>query len=210
MSSDSEISRRLVQLGVAALHESSGRRNLHRGLWLIIGEPFAGRAVTVELPAGDNLGVHLALEAAGHGSVVCIASAGRGLYGVVGDLLVEAGRARGIAGFVIDDGIRDVVDLAPPPAIAARGISALGTVKRRLRRRVGADVSLGGVLVAAGDWIVCDRDGVCTVAKHDLDEVVARAELRVEREDELRGRLRRGTTSRSALGLPSDAPPSIR
>lgn len=59
MHSDSDTSARLVELGVAALHEASGRRGLIEGVHLIVGDPFAGPAVTVALPAGDNLGVHL-------------------------------------------------------------------------------------------------------------------------------------------------------
>ncbi len=209
MRSDSDLARRLVELGVATLHESSRRRSLARGIRLLVGEPFAGRAVTVGLPAGDNLGVHLALEAAPAGSVVCVASAGRGLYGVLGDLLLESGRARGVAGFAIDDGIRDMASLAGPPSVAALGVSARGTVKRRLRQPVGAGVPLGGVLVAADDWIVCDADGVCVVPQRDVDEVIERAESRVEHEDGLRERLRGGTPSRTLLALSADPPASI-
>ena len=47
---------RLVELGVATLHEAAGRRHLVRGVRLLVGEPFAGPAVTVGVPAGDNLG----------------------------------------------------------------------------------------------------------------------------------------------------------
>src|ERR1700693_5326862 len=62
MHSDNAIADQLVDLGVATLHEALGRRNLPAGLTLLVGEPFAGQAVTVGLPAGDNLGVHLALD----------------------------------------------------------------------------------------------------------------------------------------------------
>jgi 4-hydroxy-4-methyl-2-oxoglutarate aldolase len=198
-----------VQLGVATLHESNRRRSLLQGIHLLVGEPFAGRAVTVELPAGDNLGVHLAIEQAGPGAVVGVASRGRGLYGVVGELLAEAGRARELAGLVIDDGIRDLGQLTAPPAIAARGTAARGTVKQRLRRAVGTEVSLGGVLVATGDWLVCDADGVCSLSADDLEAVVARAEERVVREGAARERLREGTLSRAVFDLPPSGPASI-
>jgi 4-hydroxy-4-methyl-2-oxoglutarate aldolase len=73
-----ELARRLIELGVATLHEAAGRRGLLHGVRLFVGEPFAGPAITVALPAGDNLGLHLALEAAKPGSVVCVGSAGGG------------------------------------------------------------------------------------------------------------------------------------
>src|SRR5262245_25855068 len=145
--SDSTLAQRLVEIGVATLDETTRRQGFLTDVQLILGRPFAGRAVTVALPAGDNLGIHLALQEAQEGSVVCAASAGRGLYGVVGDLLLEAARVRGIAGFVLDDGIRDSAQLEPPPSIAARGITARGTAKRRLRQAVGAPVAVGNVLI---------------------------------------------------------------
>src|SRR2546422_11256137 len=104
MRSDSDIAGRLVESGVAALHEALERRHLLTGISLLLGEPFAGRALTVGLPAGDNLGLHLALEVAEPGSVICAASMGLGLYGAIGEILHEAGRARDVAGFVLDDG----------------------------------------------------------------------------------------------------------
>jgi 4-hydroxy-4-methyl-2-oxoglutarate aldolase len=192
----------LAGLGVATLHEASGRRGLASGLHLLVGEPFAGPAVTVALAAGDNLGVHLGIEAAAAGSVVCIASGGGGEYGVYGDLLHEAARARGVAGLVIDDGIRDIVELEPPPSVACRGVRALGTVKRRVRQPVGADVSLGGILVRPGDWAVVDRDGVFILPRDEVETLLAAARSRVEKEAGLRVQLRDGVLSRELFGLP--------
>ena len=200
---DSELSARLLQVGVATLHEALGQRHLTSGVRLLVGEPFAGAAVTVELPSGDNLGVHLALEAAPSGSVVCVGSAGRGRFGVIGELLLESARTRGVAGFLVDDAIRDIEQLRAPPAIAARGVSARGTAKRRLRREVGADVAIANTLVVAGDWIVCDYDGALVIPGETLEGAVEAAVERLEHEKHVRQRLRRGTTSREALGLQS-------
>jgi 4-hydroxy-4-methyl-2-oxoglutarate aldolase len=191
----------LAGLGVATLHEASGRRGLARGLGLVVGEPFAGPAVTVALAAGDNLGVHLALEAAAAGSVVCVASGGGGVYGVYGDLLHESARARGIAGLVIDDGIRDTVELTPPPSVACRGVGALGTVKRRVRQPVGAAVAVGGILITQGDWVVVDRDGVFVVARDLVEGLLAAGEARIEKEAGLRAELAGGAVSRELFGL---------
>jgi 4-hydroxy-4-methyl-2-oxoglutarate aldolase len=205
----SAIASRLLGVGVVALAESTPRRHPLSDILLCVGGPFAGRAVTVELPAGDNLGVHLALETANAGDVVCVASAGRGLYGVVGDLLAESARVRGVVAFVVDDGIRDRDALVAPPAIAARGASVRGTVKRRVRRPVNADVSLGRALVRAGDWIVGDADGVCVVPAGDVDGILARAESRIHGEQAVRERLRSGVASRRVLGLAADPTASI-
>lgn len=189
----------LVALGVATLHEAMGRRGLARGPRLIVGPPFAGPALTVSIPAGDNLGIHALLEDAEPGSVICVASAGGG-YGVLGELIAVAARERGVAGLVIDDAIRDLGQLTAPPSIAARGVSAAGTVKRRMRG-IGVPVALGGVLVRPGDEVVVDRDGVCVIPRDELGAVVTAARERVVKEDAIRAALERGETTVSVLGL---------
>ncbi len=209
MRSSSETARRLLATGVVALAESGRRVHLLCELRFRLGEPFAGPAVTVGIPAGDNLGVHLAVEAAGAGDVVCVASAGRGLYGVVGELLALSARVREVEALVIDDGIRDVDALAAPPAIAARGVSARGTVKRRVRHTVNADVSVAGALARFGDWIVGDADGVCVVPAEELEDVLRRAESRLEHERIVRHELRAGTPTRAVFDLPADPTASI-
>jgi 4-hydroxy-4-methyl-2-oxoglutarate aldolase len=199
----------LLATGVVALAECTRRPHPVSELPLRIGEPFAGPAVTVGIPAGDNLGVHLAIEAARAGDVVCVASAGRGLYGVLGDLLALSARVRDVAALVIDDGIRDLDALAATPAIAARGVSARGTVKRRVRHPVNADVSIAGALVRLGDWIVGDVDGICVVPGEEIDDVLGRAESRLEHERGVREELRAGAPTRTVLKLPGDPTASI-
>jgi 4-hydroxy-4-methyl-2-oxoglutarate aldolase len=209
MPSDNETRKRLVTVGVVALVESSTRARLLAGIRVLVGDRFAGPAVTAGLPAGDNLAVHLALDAAGAGDVVCLASAGRGLYGVVGDLLADSARARAVDAFVLDDGVRDVESLAAPPAIAARRVSGHGTVKRRVRASVNSDVAVGGALVCAGDWIVGDRDGICVVPADEADAALASAEARLAGESDAREALRGGVSTREYLGLGADARSSI-
>ena len=197
---DPATARALIEYGVATVHEALGRRGLLNGVHLLVGPAFAGPAATVAIPAGDNLGIHAAFRTAPAGSVVCIASAGQGIFGVVGDLLQAAAKARGIAGLLIDDGIRDMAQLVPPPSIAARGVSSRGTQKRRVLS-IDEPVALGGVLIRPGDWIVGDRDGVCVVPASRLADLLAAAKARVDKEDGVRRELQRGRTTVDALGL---------
>jgi 4-hydroxy-4-methyl-2-oxoglutarate aldolase len=190
----------LAKFGVATVHEALGRRGLMRGMRLLVGPAFAGQAITVALPAGDNLGIHAALRDAPPDSVLCIASGGQGTFGVIGDLILAAAAKRGLAAMVIDDGIRDVAQLKAPPSIAARGISALGTVKRRIPS-LGAAVAIGGVLVRPGDWIVGDADGVCVVPPERLSKLLEAAAAREAKEDGIRTELARGRTTVDVLGL---------
>ncbi len=190
----------LAAYGTATVHEALGRRGLMQGPRLLVGPAFAGPALTVELPAGDNLGLHALLQDAPAGAVLCIASGGKGLFGVLGDLLQEAARVRGVAGLVIDDGIRDLTALDAPPSIAARGINARGTVKRRVLN-LGRPVAIGGVLVRPGDFVVGDADGICVVPAERLEPLLAAAQARTDKEADIRERLKAGETSVEVLGL---------
>jgi 4-hydroxy-4-methyl-2-oxoglutarate aldolase len=199
--SASETAIALAKFGTATVHEALGRRGLMRGMRLLVGPAFAGQAVTVALPAGDNLGIHAALQDAPAGVVLCIASGGQGSFGVIGDLIVAAAAKRGLAAMVIDDGIRDIRQLQAPPSIAARGVSALGTVKRRIVS-LGNDIAIGGILVRPGDWIVGDGDGVCVVPADRLSRLEAAA-AREAKEDKIRVELALGRTTVDVLGLAS-------
>ena len=190
----------LAAFGVATVHEALGRRGLASGVRLLVGPPFAGPAITVSLPAGDNLGIHVLFREAPSGSVACIASEGRGVFGVFGDLLALAARERGLAGLVIDDGIRDGAQLEAPPSIAARGIAVHGTQKRRVIS-IDQPVVIGGVLVRPGDWIVGDADGVCVVPAARLKALLAAAAARTAKEEDIRVELRRGRSTLDILGL---------
>jgi 4-hydroxy-4-methyl-2-oxoglutarate aldolase len=200
MSSDPQLAADLFSLGVPTLHEANHRRGLMASMRVLVGDAFAGRAQTVALPAGDNLGIHLALEKAEEGAVLCVASGGRGLYGVVGELLVEAARSRGLAAVVIDDGLRDIEHLKAPPAIAALGISSRGTIKGRLVS-IAQPVSVDHVLVRPGDWVVGDRNGVCVLGAESVTAVVASAKARSKHEDVLREQIRKGIPTTELLGL---------
>jgi len=184
----------LLRLGVPTLYEAAGRRGLVAGLQLLVGVPFAGQAHTAEIPAGDNLGLHHGLMTADRtGDVYCVASTGKGRYGAIGDLLVEQLRASEWQAIVLDDAIRDIDSLEAPPSIAAQGICSRGTVKRR-PGRVGEDISLGGILVRPGDWVVGDRDGVVIIAEDRITGVLAAAEARLSKETRIAELAKTGVT----------------
>ena len=167
---------------------------------VLVGDAFGGRAQTVALPAGDNLGIHLALEQAETGSVLCVASGGKGLYGVVGELLVEAARTRGLAALVIDDGVRDIQHLQAPPVIASLGLSSRGTIKGRCLSMAGT-IAVDHVLVRPGDWVVGDRNGVCVFSAESVSDVIASARARLQHEEVLREQIRQGIPTTQLLRL---------
>jgi len=66
---------------------------------------------------------------------------------------------------------------------------------------VGTPVDVGGVTVAAGDWLVGDGDGVAVVPAAALHEVLAAGRARDEKERALFVALRAGATTLELLGL---------
>src|SRR5271168_587358 len=110
---DAALVRELAEFGVATIHEAQGRT----GLMLPYMRPIyqsariAGPAVTVFCHAGDNLMIHAAIEMCQPGDVMVVTTKSESTHGMFGELLATSFRAHGIAGLVIDAGVRDVADL---------------------------------------------------------------------------------------------------
>lgn len=191
----------LLTLGSATLGESGGRP-LHsrvRPAWP--GATLAGPAWTAGCSPGDNLAVHVALAEAPEGSVLVVDARAEPEHGFWGEVLTTAAEARGVAGLVIDGGVRDVAALEAHrfPVFCER-IALPGASKERTGS-VGGRVAVGDREVAPGDWVVGDADGVVVIDADRLEEVATAAVERAERERELFRRLRDGATTIELLGL---------
>ena len=186
---------RYKKLSVATVHEAQGRvgllspeiRPIKEGLKLV------GRAVTVFATPGDNVMIHVAMEQCEPGDVMVVAVNSRSECGYFGDLLATLMQARGIAGLVIDSGVRDLADLRQMGIpVFSRCISAQGTVKETLGD-VNVPVVCGGQVINPSDLIIGDDDGVVVVRRHELDSVAQKSEAREKKEATIRAKYRDGT-----------------
>jgi 4-hydroxy-4-methyl-2-oxoglutarate aldolase len=178
----------LQRYGVATVHEAMGRiGSLGAALRPIqAGVAVAGRAVTALCWPGDNLMIHAAVEQCAAGDVLVVATASPATHGMFGDLFATALLHRGVRAVVVDAGVRDTATLREIGFPAwSRHVSAEGTVKAT-GGSVNMPVVVAGQRIRAGDIVVADDDGVVVVPRERVEETVAAAQRRVDKEDAAR------------------------
>ncbi|MFZ4875321.1 4-carboxy-4-hydroxy-2-oxoadipate aldolase/oxaloacetate decarboxylase [Janthinobacterium sp. Mn2066] len=193
----------LSLLGAATIYEAQRAQGaLDSGIKPIApGMRISGPALTVDTRAGDNLMLHYALLKAKPGDVLVVDAKGFAEAGLWGDVLTEQALKIGLAGLVINGAVRDaaaMIDAGFP--VFCRGLSIKGTSKSQ-PGCLNVPVNIGGVHIAPGDIIVGDQDGLVVVDQHAVEEVLALALAREEKEALFRERIRNGVSTVELLGL---------
>jgi 4-hydroxy-4-methyl-2-oxoglutarate aldolase len=131
----------------------------------LVGHSLIGVALTCDCGPVDNLAFMAALAQCRPGDVLVVATGGYTGTAVTGDLLIGVAKNRGAAGFVTDGLVRDLKDLETIGLpVYAKGVTP-NSPQRRGPGSVGLPVVCGGVLVASGDVVVGDRDGVAVIPR---------------------------------------------
>ncbi len=143
---------------------------LHRSRTTGALRPFAragvrmcGPALTVRVAVGDQLMLQKALDLAQPGQVIVVDAHGYLEAALLGEVMTRYARSRGIGGFVIDGAIRDLDYIgAQDLPVYARGVTPAGPT-RRGPGEIHLTVQVGGMVVAPGDIVCGDMDGLVSV-----------------------------------------------
>jgi 4-hydroxy-4-methyl-2-oxoglutarate aldolase len=191
----------LLELGAATLGESGGHPMDPRVHAAWRGARVSGPAYPVACSATDNLGIHAAVADAPAGSVLVVSVDVGPPRGYWGEVLTTGAQARGIAGLVIDGGVRDMDALENLQfPVFATMIALKGATKER-HARIGLAALVGDVDVERDDWIVGDADGVVVIPKDHLNAVLEAGRARAAKEQQLFAELKAGKTTMELLGL---------
>ncbi len=127
------------------------------------GPTMAGPAFTVKTRPGDNLMVHKALDIAAAGDVVVVDAGGDLTNAIIGELMQAHARTRRLGGIVINGAIRDVAALrASEFPVFAAGVTHRGPYKDG-PGEIGVPVAIDGMVIAPGDLVLGDEDGLVCV-----------------------------------------------
>jgi 4-hydroxy-4-methyl-2-oxoglutarate aldolase len=157
----------------------------------------------VQGTGGDNLALHQAVATAPPGSVL-VADLQAAAHGHWGEILAAAAQHCGIAGVVLDGGIRDVAGQAVLGfPVFARHVTVVGTTKKH-PGRFGVPVHVGGVAIGPGDLVVGDADGVVVLPAPSVGMTLDRADARAASEQRALAAIRGGMTTIEYYHLPTE------
>ena len=161
------------------------------------GGKLAGAAITVKTRPGDNLMVHKALDMAEPGDIVVVDAGGDLSNAIIGELMVAHAIQRRLGGIVINGAIRDLdaIRAGAFPVFAA-GVTHRGPYKNG-PGEINVPIAIDGMVIAPGDLVIGDLDGLLCVAFDDLATVYAAARAKNDAEAGQMAEIRAGTSDRN-------------
>ncbi len=170
------------------------------------GARLAGRArcvLQITGPAGSFPGSDFAvgrmIDAARPGEIVVVANGGH-CVSSWGGTASYAARLKGIAGLVVDGGVRDREEMIEHafPVFARHWVPTTGRTRIRVVE-IGGTVAVSGQKVATGDIIVADGTGIVCVPAGRAEEVAAIAEALAADDEQATREIASGLTFAEAM-----------
>jgi 4-hydroxy-4-methyl-2-oxoglutarate aldolase len=106
---------------------------------------------------------------------------------LMGELSAQTLQVRGVLGYVVDGGSRDTeLVLAQGFPLFCSFLTPADIVERWVADSFGEPITIGTVSIAAGDYLLGDRDGIVVIPQSIAEEVVTRTEKVVATESDMR------------------------
>jgi len=182
----------------------AGRDRVHvmTGLTTHAGRPYlCGPALTCACAPEDNLAMHAALYQAQPGAVLVCDGAGSKRCALFGELMATDAVNQGLAGLVVAGPVRDIADIGELGFPVWCSGTAPGQAAKAAVVSVGLPVVVGGVLVAPGDQVIADQDGVVVVPAAAWPDLQTEVAAIAAKEERTRARLAAGERLADINGL---------
>jgi 4-hydroxy-4-methyl-2-oxoglutarate aldolase len=160
--------------------------------------------------ARDELPGSKLIEMADPGQVIVIDAGGRLDLAFWGDNMAAHALQKGLAGTVVDGAVRDSAELVRQRyAVFARGVALLnphGSIRTTCvdSEPVQLGTATNAIMVAPGDLLIGDRDGLVVVPRGRMTEVLELSKRRYEADQELAAAIESGSSERSAQAMTDD------
>lgn len=151
-------------------------RPLHRG------GVVCGPAITVKTRPGDNLMTHMALNMAVEGDVIVVDAGGDLTNAIIGERMLAYCVAKKFGGIVVNGAVRDLAWIRQQDfPVYAAGVTHRGPYKDG-PGEINVAVSLAGMVIAPGDLVMGDEDGLLSVPREDVESVYRKAAAKHKQE----------------------------
>ena len=149
------------------------------------GGTMVGCALTVRTRSGDNAVIHQALEKVRPGDVIVVDGGGDTSRALIGGIMVAIAQYKRAAGYVIDGAIRDIDEIqADEFPVFARSVIHRGPFKYG-PGEINVPVTVGGMLVNPGDFVVGDADGVVAFSPDIAQDLLLATKAQEAKEAEI-------------------------
>ena len=169
------------------------------------GDKLAGPIYTVEGKSGTDLDAHetllewtglLSKAPSGH---VIICQPNTHEVALMGELSAETLKFKGIRGYIVDGGSRDVEFLLNMKFSTWCSFKTpKDIVGRWLPVSFNETIRIGDVDVSGGDWVLADLDGIVILPKDKAEEIVAETERVIGTENKIRSAIFEGMDPQDA------------
>ncbi len=196
---DLALARRFLDIPVANVSDCMARmaaggprlRPMHSG------GRMAGPALTIKTRPGDNLMIHKALQLALPGDILVVDGGGDLTNALIGEIMTGDAMLQQLGGIVINGAIRDADWIAERdfPVFAA-GVTHRGPYKDG-PGEINVPVAIDGMVIAPGDLVIGDGDGLLCVPFEEAETLLAAAQAKQEVEARMVADIEAGTLDRS-------------